>query len=439
MDYFTSHVLLQSEYANKVTDKDIKENNEAFESVMKSFEANELASSGYPKSIGTDVFKFLYFGTTDDNEIKEYYKSQSAWTYYAESKPDNYYQLIETFGKNYVGYKEKDSDLYNGQFFDLSVKHILLTVDYNADGTPDDPEIFCQKANVTKDTLETAIKETMSVIANEVHYLVSEKGYASLSEALDFILKAYYKNGTVNYNNTNWDDHKSVYNFGLTIEDLGVVNNSKVSQYVKEFGIGTQALYEELKNNDLLDEEYLIQEVKSETPTTVTVTDKDLIKTSYGYHVLAVYESGSITSAKYTTLNDSGEHYKSITIKLDDKEETVNAYSDFEWASENQIKIYAAQVNTDDGVTDLPSSVKTFISNIYSDFTSRYNNESFRNILFAETFLNIEYTDAANKDALQAKYTEFLEIQKRNFDSYEDYSASSISTFANWWDIVLGE
>ena len=435
MDYFTSKILLQSEYASKVTDKDIKENNEAFESVMKSFEANELASSGYPKSIGTDAFKFLYFGTTNDSEIKEFYKSQSAWTYFAESKPDNYYQLIETFGKNYVGYKEEDTDLYNGQFFDLSVKHILLTVDYDADGNPDDPEIFCSKANVTKEALETAIKETMTVIANEVHYLVSEKGYASLSEALDFILKEYYKNGTVNYDGSNWDDHKSVYNFGLTIEDLGTVNNSKVSQYVKEFGLGTQALYEKLKNADLLDEEYLIEEIKSETPTTVQVENEDLIKTSYGYHVLAVYDSGSITSAKYTAANDSGEHYKEITIKLNDKEETLNAYSDNEWASENQIKIYVAQINTDDGVTDLPSSVKTFIGNIYTDFTSRYNNEKFRNILFAHTYLNIEFTDAANN----ALYAEFLEIQKRNFDSYEDYSATSISTFANWWDIVLAK
>jgi hypothetical protein len=117
------------------------------------------------------------------------------------------------------------------------------------------------------------------------------------------------------------------------------------------------------------------------------------------------------------------------------EQDPLNAYSKFEWASENQIKIYAAQVNTDDGVTDLPSSVKTFIANIYKDFTSRYNSESFRNILFANKFLNIEYTDEAN----QAKYAEFLEIQKRNFDSYEDYSASSISVFANWWDIVLAK
>jgi hypothetical protein len=424
---------------------------------MKSFNADELASSGLPKAIGEDAFKFLYFGTTNNDEIKEYYKSQSAWTYYVKSKPENYYNLIETFGKNYVGFKQQDNDPYNGKFFDLSVKHILLTVDYNGkffylsvkhilltvdyngDGTSDDPEIFCAEANVTKDALETAVKETMRVIAEEVHYLVGENGYASLEDALDFILKEYYKNGTVHHDGSTWDEHKSEFHFGLTIEDLGSVSNSTVSKYVKEFGIGTQKLYNNLENADLLDEEFLITEIKSsddEAETTpITVSNDDLIKTTYGYHVLAVYDSGNYTSAKYTSSSDSGENYKSITIKLDGKEETLDAYSEFEWASVNQIKIYAAQVNTDDGVTDLPSSVKTFISNIYSNFTARFDNEKFRNILFAETYLDIEYTN--NVDVNTANFEKFIEIQQRQFDSYEDYSETSINVFANWWNLTI--
>ena len=440
MDYFTSELLLESEFVNQITKDDTKANDESFDKVMKSFNNDELASSGLPKVIGEDVFKFLYFGTTNNDEIKEYYKSQSAWTYYAKSKPENYYNLIETFGKNYVGFKQNESDPYNGKFFDLSVKHILLTVDYNGDGNPDDPEIFCSEANVTKTDLETAVKETMQVIANEVHYLVGEKGYASLEDALDFILKEYYKNGKVHHNDSTWDEHKSEFHFGLTIEDLGSVNNSTVSKYVKEFGIGTQKLYNKLKNANLLDEEFLIAEIKSsddEETTTITVSNDDLIPTSFGYHVLAVYDSGNITSAKYTaSLNDSGKHYESITIKLDGKKETLNAYSEEEWASLNQIKIYAAQVNTDDGVTDLPSSVKTFISNIYSNFTARFNDEKFRNILFAETYLDIEYT-GSDAEANTDKFEEFIKIQQRQYDSYEDYSETSINVFANWWNLIL--
>ncbi len=168
MDYLTTQVLLQSSYANEVTDKELEENDKDFNSTMESFEADKLASNGLPASLGKDAFKFLYYGTTNNDEIKEFYKAQSAWKHYLEAKPDNYYQLIEQFGKNYVGYKN-ESETHLGQFFDLSVKHILLTVDYNGDGTPDDPEIFCKESGVEETALKAEIAKTMAVIVNEIH------------------------------------------------------------------------------------------------------------------------------------------------------------------------------------------------------------------------------------------------------------------------------
>ena len=115
---------------------------------------------------------------------------------------------------------------------------------------------------------------------------------------------------------------------------------------------------------------------------------------------------------------------------------TLDAYSTNEWASKNQLMIYEAQSNTDDGVTDLPSSVKTFIGKFYSSFKTRYENETFKNILFAETYLDIKFANDA--DGLKAAaYSNFIRVQKDQFDSYEDYSAESISFLADWWNIVL--
>lgn len=425
MDYFTSHILLKSEYANKITADDLKEIDKTYNEIISSFESDTLASSGLPAAIGKDVFKFVYFGTTNEDEIKEYYKSQKAWDYYVESKPDNYYQLIEEFGKQYVGTNEGE-EAYNGKFFDLSVKHILLTVDFNGDGTPDDPEIFYNKLLPEKQAdLHAEIVKTMNKIVEEVNFLVEEKGYASLTEALDFVKEAYYANAKLQKDpSDNWSNYKSIFNLGLTIEDLGSVNNSTVSKYVKEFGIGVKALYEKLEKENKLKDDYLAPSVTS---------IEELIKTSFGYHILAVYDSSSVSSAKYNKDNDSSSQYVNIEIELDGEKVTIeNAYSDNKWASLNQIKIYAAQLNTDDGITDLPSSVKTFISKIYTDFTSKYNDESFRNIMFAKNELKIDFTS----DSLDTKYAEFLAIQKRQFDSYEDQS-ESVSIFANWWDLVL--
>jgi hypothetical protein len=44
----------------------------------------------------------------------------------------------------------------------------------------------------------------------------------------------------------------------------------------------------------------------------------------------------------------------------------------------------------------------------------------------------MDFADANN----DAKYAEFIEIQKRQLDSYEDYSSESINFLAGWWELV---
>ena len=398
MDYFTSEVLLNSEYADKLTDKDLEEIDKQYNDIIAAFEQNGFETNGLPSSVGKDVFLFSYFGNTSESAIKDYYKSQKAWDYYMEAKPEHYFELAEAFGKQ-----------YHDKYFNLSVKHILLTVDFNSDGTPDDPEIFVKKLSTEKqDKLSAAIVTAMDAIVKEINYIVDED-YASLVDALDYVLRQFYANGALLSDSTKtWADFKSEFNLGLTIEDLSSVSSSTYSKYVKEFGIGVQELYAKLAEENKLNDDYIAE----------GVTDiKELIKTNYGYHLLGVYSSGKVSSAEYTEDNDSSDQYVNIKVELNKEIITIdNAYSANKWASINQIKIYEAQINTEDGVTDLPSAVKSYISNFYTEFKNRFDNESFRNILLAETDLNIYFAD----DADDAKFEKFIEIQKRQFDSYED-------------------
>ena len=414
MDYFTSEVLLNSEYADKLTDKDLEEIDKQYNDIIAAFEQNGFETNGLPSSVGKDVFLFSYFGNTSESAIKDYYKSQKAWDYYMEAKPEHYFELAEAFGKQ-----------YHDKYFNLSVKHILLTVDFNSDGTPDDPEIFVKKLSTEKqDKLSAAIVTAMDAIVKEINYIVDED-YASLVDALDYVLRQFYANGALLSDSTKtWADFKSEFNLGLTIEDLSSVSSSTYSKYVKEFGIGVQELYAKLAEENKLNDDYIAE----------GVTDiKELIKTNYGYHLLGVYSSGKVSSAEYTEDNDSSDQYVNIKVELNKEIITIdNAYSANKWASINQIKIYEAQINTEDGVTDLPSAVKSYISNFYTEFKNRFDNESFRNILLAETDLNIDFAD----DADDAKFDKFIEIQKRQFDSYEDYSSESISFLAGWWELV---
>lgn len=414
LDYFTNEVLLNSKYAEKLTDKDLETIDKEYKTAIESFENDSYASSGLPASVGKDVFLFSYFGSTNETEIKNQYKSQKIWEYYLKEKPENYFALAEAFSKQ-----------YHDKYFDLSVKHILLTADFDADGTPDDPELFINKLSAEKQTAFTnAIVTAMDAIVKEVNYIV-EEDYSSLVDALDYVLREFYANGTLLSDTTKtWSFYKDEFNLGLTIEDLSSVSSSTYSQYVKEFGIGVQKLYAQLSEEKKLDDDYLASSVSN---------IDELIKTNYGYHILGVYNSGNVTSALYTKDNDSSEQYVNIKVEVNGEKVTIeNAYSENKWASINQIRIYDAQVNTEDGITDLPSAVKTYISKFYTTFTTRFNNESFRNILLAKTELTMDFADANN----DAKYAEFIEIQKRQLDSYEDYSSESINFLAGWWELV---
>ena len=414
LDYFTKEVLLNSKYAYKLTDKDLEAIDKEYKAAVESFENGSYASNGLPTSVGKDVFLFAYFGSTDEAEIKNQYKSQKIWEYYLKEKPENYFALAEAFSKQ-----------YHDKYFDLSVKHILLTVDFDSDGTPDDPELFMNKLSEEKQTAFTnAIVAAMDAIVKEVNYIV-EKDYSSLVDALDYVLREFYANGTLLSDTTKtWSFYKDEFNLGLTIEDLSSVSSSTYSQYVKEFGIGVQKLYTKLSVEKKLNDDYLASSVSN---------IDELIKTNYGYHILGVYNSGNVTSALYTKDNDSSEQYVNIKVEVNGEKVTIeNAYSENKWASINQIRIYDAQVNTEDGITDLPSAVKTYISKFYTTFTTRFNNESFRNILLAKTELTIDFADANN----DTKFAEFIEIQKRQLDSYEDYSSESINFLAGWWELV---
>lgn len=428
LDYFSSKVLLASEFADDLTDEDLEKIDEEFKKALESFNNGEYESYGYPTSIGEDVFKFIYYGQTNDDEIIEYYKSQKIWEYYTADQPENYNSILYTIGQNYY---EK--------YFDLSVKHILLTVDYNLDGTPDDPEIFANKLDAagkvgyTSADFEKEIVRTMTAIVNEANYIVENK-LASMVDALDFILDAFYSNDKLLSNpQDSWANYKE-FGIGLTIEDLGSVNNSSASKYVKEFGLGVNDLYQYLVSEEIVKDGELKDDYLDTRFTTAEESDKinHMIKTTYGYHILSAYDTTEISSAKYESDEDYNEQYDKVEIEVDGEETTANAYNTNEWASLNQILIYVSQVNTDDGVTGLPSSVKAYINKYYSTFTSKYNNDTFKNILLAETQINVKFAGTDN-----AKYEEFMNIQKRKYDSYADFSSTSIDVLAGWWDLVL--
>ena len=422
MDYFINKVLLASDYADDITKDDLDDIKEKYEAEIKKFEAG--SNSSYPAAIGVDNFKFLYYGSTNEDDIYDYYKAQLVWELKLADYPENFFEIVEKFGKNY----------YNN-YFDLSVKHVLFFVDYDMDGTPDNPTKFLNKLSTEKQTeFKNALVALMNAYLSEVHYLVEEKEYASLVEALTFVEKEYIKGSSLHSDSTKtWNDYKK-FNIGIKVEDLGAVNNETESKYVPEFGEGVQALYKELKAKDGYDlgDDYIHESVAEADLT----NPAKVIETTYGYHILGVYDSEELTDAKYTASNDSttDPQYKEVKVKWNGVEETVDAYSEELWPSQNQLKIYFSQALNKQTIKKLPSDVKNYIATIYTTVMDRYENSDFQNIYLAHELLDeITYTNTANK----TKFDEFLAIQQRQLDSYEDYSTSSDKVLAGWWEEFL--
>lgn len=410
MDYFTSEVLLANEAINVLTDEEKEAITKNYNEIISAFEQDGYTTNNLPASIGKDVFLFIYFGQMSEEDVIKYMTSQKIWEKYATTKPSHeYYELVEKVGK-----------LYDDNYFDLSVKHILLTVDFNGDGNSDDPEVFLKDLPESKRAnFYTELKGLFNKILTEVHTIVNN-GHANLQDALDYVLKAYYVTDVTDpqakliSTGEYWKDLRTVYNFGLTIEDLGSVNNSTASKYVSEFGVGVKALYEELKAAGTLNKDFLA----------TTAEDKYLIKTSFGYHMLAAYDTTAAPSAKFEAEDDKSTNpvYVNIKVEIDDEEEIVeNAYSSNNYPSYNQIKIYVSQLNSEAGVEDLPIAVETYINKFYSSFTSKYNNDTFKNILLAKTELNIVFASEANNE----KFAKFLDIQVKQYNNYADLSQST--------------
>ena len=410
MDYFTSEVLLANESINVLTDEEKEAITKNYNEIISAFEQDGYTTNNLPASIGKDVFLFIYFGQMSEEDVIKYMSSQKIWEKYATTKPSHeYYELVEKVGK-----------LYDDNYFDLSVKHILLTVDFNGDGNPDDPELFLKDLPESKRAnFYAELKGLFNKILTEVHTIVNN-GHANLQDALDYVLKAYYVTDVTDpqakliSTGEYWKDLRTVYNFGLTIEDLGSVNNSTASKYVSEFGVGVKALYEELKAAGTLNKDFLA----------TTAEDKYLIKTSFGYHMLAAYDTTAAPSAKFEAEDDKTTNpvYVNIKVEIDDEEEIVeNAYSSNNYPSYNQIKIYVSQLNSEAGVEDLPIAVETYINKFYSSFTSKYNNDTFKNILLAKTELNIVFASEANNE----KFAKFLDIQVKQYNNYANPSQST--------------
>ncbi len=466
ISYFTNYAIANSDLVANLDSDDEDAAEEAFDAEMSKFKNNEYASSGITNQFTEEEFLLTMFGYDNESDvINNYFMAQQAIAYLATDYSDLYFELLYLTGQN--NYEN---------FFDLDIKHVLLFVDYDLDGTLDKPEEFMAKLALEDNgsTKVTAFKNTIiqiySEICKEVEYLSG-----SDSDNLDKIVRMYNDGDSISYRradslltNRTWDDIKTYYgydfNIQIKVEELGNVNNSNASQYVTEFSDHVEAMYRDLYNtnktnydNDNPDtqtdldytknlltalDEYLEDEHLEQINTSTNF--EELCMSSFGFHMLLSVGGESASNATFTIEDDRKADteddyyiYENIVVTYDDEELLFNGYSETAWPSKDQLQVYVYETASDDGVESLKSTTESIINEFYSTFTTRFTNDTFVSYLIYNMLsMDIQFSHSSITVSSETMMDNWFEINMKQLDEYKDTSSTSTHAYAGWWEFI---
>ncbi len=296
--YLTDKALLKEvENGNiKISEDDVKAYKAEYDKAVKAFNNGE--NTNYPKELGEENFKLLYFGSSNEEEIIDSYKAQLAWNESFAEYGEEYFNALVKFGQNYAD-----------NYYNLKIKNVLIYVDTNMDGQLDNPDTYKETLSDTQKTaFDNAVVEIAQKFVTEVHYLADNKIAKSLEEAVTFVGKQYARDGEVysDGDGSTWNKYKK-FNINIKVEGTTSYSSSTTNVY-QEFLDGVKALYNKLTDK-----------AEAYVPTSSEITSiDDFSKTVYGYHLLTSFGYTKMTSAA-----TSSSSYSKVSVYYDPTTATI--------------------------------------------------------------------------------------------------------------------
>lgn len=438
-DYFNNQTIIDT----YLTEDELEELETSLEDDKKAFEKGE---ANLNKAYGLENYYFYQYGYYNYDDVKASQIADSiVESYFKDYLYDNMATEDHQIGNVsfLVNILDKALALYaETKHYTVNVDHILISVDNDKDGSPDDMRIFLESlSEEEKAKFEEAVLNLSKAIADEVTAIQNE----TTMDKLTYIVEAFNR-GLNNHSGVSWDTYKT-YNFTLTAESLGDVTEDSITSYVAEFQDYIKAIYEKCIETELEipeDEEDQGQLFFPETDVDASnFTLKDLCYTQYGYHMLSLNSYSDDSESldfDYTESNDSAGDYKDLTITIDEKDAEeedddiyviTNAYNTLAESerdnkpSINQVFIYYVE-KTNGSVTDLPSYIQNDLSDLLDDVISQYQNEDFQKFLLYSLII---------KPAI--KTNNLAEFNMDNYLKYLQNQASSYKTdyqYNDWYD-----
>ena len=263
----------------------------------------QFKTSMYAQYYTFEEYLYLAYGVKDiEGMLNDYYIKQSLQPLYIfDQIQENNYEVLNDLFELMAPYYEN--------YFSLNATHLLIYVDRDENGTPDEyDEFYASLADTTEHDAKLAALE----IKIREYLAVEDNSFTTLTAA--------YRQAT--RTDETWGEFKS-YGFYLYTENLSaqgsLTYSSTINKYEQNFVDRLVELYQE----------YNLEENISE----VSLLDDTLLETSFGMHLIKVVKGSAFTmpSAKFTmTYNSSNE--PEFTVGIENENELIN----FE-----QLKLYA--------------------------------------------------------------------------------------------------
>lgn len=443
----------QQEYTLKylddfVTEETTKTNKETLEKAIKSFEKNE--NSTYPKEIGLQTYLLNAYGyETKDDVLKYYYQASSCMSSYkAKVLFDEWATDEHTISDEAKKVLERILAVGNNSYeslFSINVDHILINIDYDADGNADDPDKFISEHPEIKERFEAAVENLAQAIYREATYADYKDN--SLYDTLAYIVNQYNKGAALLSDPTDsWDNYKTEFNFLLRAEQLASssdITQDSVSSFVTPFADYIKDMYTKATEDEVkLDDNgnfFTVQDGKlTEAADGSKITTETLCKTVYGYHLIVLNDYDGPDSLKFTKdENDSNGYQEAIQVLIseDEDDETNNVYVTLSSYNEsstsanlNQLFIYYVQSKNGDS-SSLDSNIESLLSTLFTDPIEKYSSSNFQTMVLLD-IINITSSDEKITRLIEAERGYYANLVI-DYDSESEY-ISWISKDMDW-------
>ena len=447
---------LAGEFAYNLKDlfldeEDIETIEKEVETSIKTFNKDE--NTAYPKAIGLETFLVANYGYATQELVVRNKVAQSALSSYLSDNIFDEWAMKHSI--NYDALNALNNILVTGNakyndIFSINIDHVLIYLDDNGDGTPDDPKEFTKYFTAEE---KTAYENALVALANAIYAEANCEELTKsndLMEILNYIVKAYERNEELHSSKASencesktcshsenapktWADYKQ-YNFLLKVESLsssGDTTQSNVTNYVKPFADYVRDLYKVVVANDI--------KIEDDEPVFVFTTSKnaapevfeDLCATEFGYHMIVVnsYEKAGTTES--LEKDDTNGYQKNVEVLIneneaDDTSDNIfviveNTYNENKTeANINQLFVYYVQKQT--GATStLDSDVEEVLSAMFNDCISRFTSNAFQNfLLYKQLNVVVDYAPLATN---YANYKAYLQNTSQNYDAKDEFDA----------------